>query len=318
MNVAGGYLAARRRGPAPATQKQNAMRQALRRRKLLEGGSRAMLEEAKPVGEPRCGSLEPTPDENAVHGTKAISRAILILRLVARQEILGVRLTQLTGLTGIPHPTIRRVLKCLMDERLVVQDAASRRYRLGPLTFELGLAAVQRPEFSKQLRPLLKRIAVATEDTTYLVVRSGMDTVCLDRIMGSYPAKSVTLEVGGRRPLGFGAASIALLAQCSDPEIGEVLKTNAREIEAHRRLNRDRILRLVAHTRERGYCLTRDMASLNTVGVGMAVPSSDGLPRFGISVSSTSERMNKDHIASVSRIMAAEIAKFPDVAKWPF
>ncbi len=264
------------------------------------------------------GPADRSHEEAAIHGTKAISRAMLILRLIARHEIFGVRLTQLTDLTGIPHPTIRRVLKCLIDERLVIQDSTTRRYKLGPLNFELGLATLHSPEYSKRFHPLLERIASASADTTYLVVRSGTDSVCLDRIIGTHPIKTVTLEIGGRRPLGFGAASLALLAQYSDEEIREILSINKREIEIHKRLSRDRILRGIAHVREHGYSVTKDIATIGAVGIGMAVPSAAGQPHFAVSVASTKERMTKDHIEFVRRMMVNEITNFSDVSKWPF
>ena len=257
-------------------------------------------------------------EHGAVHGTKAITRAMLILRLIARYEILGVRLSQLTNLTGIPHPTIRRVLRALIDERLVVQDEKSRRYRLGPMNFELGLATLHKPEFSKRLHPLLANIAQASGDTTYLIVRSGADSVCLDRVDGNGAIRAVTMEVGGRRPLGFGAASLALLAQYSDDEIREILEINKREVSYNRRMNIDRILRGVAATRERGYSITRDIVTIGAVSVGIAFQSTVGKPHFAISLSSTRDRMSKDRIEALAKMMATEMREFADLTKWPF
>ena len=191
-------------------------------------------------------------DDSSLNGTKAISRATLILRLIARNELQGLGLTQLAELTGIPHPTVRRVLKCLIDERLVLQDPTTRRYRLGPLNFELGLATFHKREFLLQFHSVISQIAQSCEDTTYLMVRSGADALCLDRIIGSGPVRTVALEVGGRRPLGFGAAGLALLAQYPDDEIEAILEANRREIHVHKRVTRERILRGVSHVREHG------------------------------------------------------------------
>ena len=40
---------------------------------------------------------------------------------------------------------------------------------------------------------------------------SGADAVCIDRRLGSYPVKTLTVEVGTKRPLGIGAGSLAIL-----------------------------------------------------------------------------------------------------------
>src|SRR5258708_2731129 len=117
----------------------------------------------------------------AAEGTQAISRSVLALRLIARWGIEGCRLTDLTRASGVPHPTLRRILICLIDEGLVVQDTSSRRYRLGPLNYELGLAATQRNDFQRELKPRLERLARLSGDTVYLNVRSRAEQVCVDR-----------------------------------------------------------------------------------------------------------------------------------------
>jgi DNA-binding IclR family transcriptional regulator len=275
------------------------------------------LDESRTNGAQQDGG-QAAEESVGVHGTKAITRAMLILRLIARQEILGAQLKQLTSLTGIPHPTVRRVLKCLIDERLVVQDETTRRYRLGPLNFELGLATLHNPEFYRRFHPLIYRIAQESKDSTYLVVRAGADAVCLDRVVGTHLPQTVTLDVGGRRPLGFGAASLALLAQYSDPEVEAILDINKREIEVHRRVNRDRILRGIAHVREHGYSITRDISMLGTTSIGIVVPNSSNVPHFAISISSMRDRMTKEHIFNLRKIVEAEINNFSDVKRWPF
>jgi len=257
-------------------------------------------------------------DSSSLNGTKAISRATLILRLIARNEIQGIRLTQLAALTGIPHPTVRRVLKCLIDERLVLQDPTTRRYRLGPLNFELGLATFHKREFLMQFHSVITQIAEACQDTTYLMVRSGADAVCLDRIVGAGPVRAVALEVGGRRPLGFGAAGLALLAQYPDDEVRAILDANAREIEVHKRVTRDRILRGVAHVREHGYSLTRDIASMGFVSIGVVVPAQQERSLFAVSVSSTSERMTAGRIHEVQKKVREGVKTFSGVLHWPF
>jgi DNA-binding IclR family transcriptional regulator len=251
-------------------------------------------------------------------GTRAISRATLILRLIARYEAQGIRLTQLASLTGIPHPTVRRVLKCLIDERLVVQDEDSRRYRLGPLNFELGLATLYKPEFLGPIHDVTQRVSDLCEDSTYFMVRSGSEAVCLDRIVGRSPMRIVTLEIGGRRPLGFGAAGMALLAQHPDREILEILRANDREIEVHRRVTVDGILRGVVRSRQLGYTMTRDITTMGVVSIGAVVPSRYEYSPFAVSVSSTAERMTPEQVKFVGKTLLDELRQFRDRLQWPF
>jgi len=58
---------------------------------------------------------------------------------------------------------------------------------------------------------LLRAFAEEVGDTVYLVVRSGMEAVCLERIEGPSPVRVLTLDSGSRRPLGLGAGGLAIL-----------------------------------------------------------------------------------------------------------
>ena len=257
-------------------------------------------------------------DPVGAHGTKAITRAMLVLRLLAAHEIFGVRLIDLSKLTGIPHPTIRRLLMCLIDERLVAQDPLTRRYRLGPLNFELGLATLHDPKYFERFHPLLTRLVNLSGDATYLVVRSGSEAVCLDRVPGPFPPETTTLEVGGRRPLGFGAASIALLAECSDEEVEKILSINERVMHASSPGSADRIRRRVARAREAGYAGTNDMGTTWIRSIGMVIPSETGRSRFAVAICGRKEQFTPEHEQNVFAMMRTEISAHSNLNNWPF
>ncbi|HZQ61201.1 MAG TPA: helix-turn-helix domain-containing protein, partial [Casimicrobiaceae bacterium] len=152
-----------------------------------------------------------TPATKHRDGTQSIQRAAMLVRVIASRSRTGMRLSEVVQHAHLERSTARRILKCLAAEGLVTQDAASRRYFLGPLVFELGLAAAPRFNLVDTCRPSLQRIAEKTGDTVFLTVRSGYDSVCLDRREGSFPIKALMMEPGTRRPLGAGAGGLALL-----------------------------------------------------------------------------------------------------------
>src|ERR1700712_568460 len=77
-------------------------------------------------------------------GTQSIQRAALLLRLLASHHRTGLRLVELYRKAELERPTAHRILHGLVAERLVMQDQASKRYFLGPLLYEIGLAAAPR------------------------------------------------------------------------------------------------------------------------------------------------------------------------------
>jgi DNA-binding IclR family transcriptional regulator len=61
------------------------------------------------------------------------------------------------------------------------------RYLLGHLTYELGLAAARGIDMPAIAALSLDRIARGIGDTVYLLQRSRLDAVCIDRRAGSFP-----------------------------------------------------------------------------------------------------------------------------------
>lgn len=252
-------------------------------------------------------------DANA-GGTQAIARATRILRLIARRGTEGARLTQLTRLSGFPHPTIRRILKCLIDEGLVVQDSGTKHYRLGPLNFELGLATLREANSEQAYHAMLVNLAHMSGDTVYLMARSGADIVCLDRAEGSFPVRAHLFSVGGRRPLGFGAAGLALLSSLDDSVIERIVSINAHEIEIHPRLTLDYLWTAIGRTRERGYAVTSDIYTMGIGSVGVVIPNGDQEPVYALNLSTVgADRFTPGRVTELHRLMATQIAAVSDV-----
>src|SRR5690606_4011255 len=106
---------------------------------------------------------------------------------------------------------------------MVSQIESTRRYRLGRMAFELGLAASSMYDLRDACRAPLRALAETVGDTVYLTVRSGLEGVCEDRYEGPSPVRVITLEIGSRRPLGQGAGGLAILSFLPDGERDQVI-----------------------------------------------------------------------------------------------
>ncbi|WP_159590410.1 IclR family transcriptional regulator [Hydrogenophaga sp. BPS33] len=244
--------------------------------------------------------------EDKQSGKHAISRAIDVLRAIAKDGAGGARLVDLAASTGLPHPTVRRILLILIKERMVVQSVTTNRYRLGPLSFELGLAAGDKGGLVASCRPHMLRLAAMTKGTVYLMSRSGFDAICLDRVDGDYPIRKVLLRIGGRRPLGAGPAGLALLAAMDDAAIEEGLRTKGATrslLAADSSLLRSAI----EETRRCGFAITPDWALPGVRGVGMVVPSSNG--QSAVSISAPTDQLNPEQLIEATQMLSDEIGR---------
>jgi DNA-binding IclR family transcriptional regulator len=143
----------------------------------------------------------------------------------------------------------------------------------------------------RRWRPALRRISAITGDSSFLVVRSGSEALCMHREYGSYPEQVMTVTPGQRQPLGIGAGGLALLAALPPHEADHAIRLNTAALRAYPGMAVDVMARLVAETRARGWALVTRTATPGLAGVGIACCDSQGYPRVGLSIASSRDRM---------------------------
>jgi DNA-binding IclR family transcriptional regulator len=180
---------------------------------------------------------------------------------------------------------------------------------LGYGLFEISVAAGNRFGILELAKPALARLVARTEDTVYLSVRDGFEAICLARMEGSFPIKTLTLNVGDRRPLGVGAGSLALLAFQSDDEAPQIVQENFRRSCRYARFNVDTVTALIQATRRQGFSLNDGRVVAGMSAIGVPVLGGGGLAIAAISVAAISTRMKQPRRANIVAWLNAEARK---------
>ena len=240
--------------------------------------------------------LESTDEPRADRtGTQAIQRCAALLRLITTYNRNGMRLVDLYRSTNLTRPTAHRLLQALVAEGFVRQDTRSKRYFLGSLTYEMGVAAAA--PYTYDLRdicqPHLREVADQTGDTVFLTVRSGFDGVCIARTEGAFPIKVFVLDVGRRRPLNIGAGALAIMSALSDDEIQRICLANQEKIEqAYPRFDLDEMWQRIRQARKQGHYVN-DVLEVDAVrAVGVAILDPHQRPIGAISISALKNRLS--------------------------
>jgi DNA-binding IclR family transcriptional regulator len=245
----------------------------------------------------------------------SVERTMELLRLLATAGGYGLALTQISDAAKLPHSTTHRLLHRLMTERMVVQRESNKRYMLGPLTFELGLAASQIYDLREPCRPILRRLAGEIGDTVYLTVRSGNESVCEDRYEGPSAIRVITIEVGSRRPLGQGAGGLAILAAIPPEERKHIIAHIARRYGSQEPLQERPLLNAIANSQKHGYSLIRSQVTLGTTAIGVAILDTLDNPIAAVSVAAVDSRMSASRIELLSRQLQATAASIRDALR---
>ena len=260
-----------------------------------------------------AGSLKPTG------GAQAVNRALGLLRLVASAPADGLRLSDLADASGLDRATAHRLLASLVANELVDQDVVSKRYTLGLDFFAMAAAASNRYDLADVSRTLLQSLSRQSGDTTMLCLRSGLNLVCVDVEMGSFPIKALPMDIGSRRPLGAGASGVAMLAALPDFEVEPTLRKLAPRLADAPGQESDRVREAVVTCRELGYALVPDEPLGRIMGLAVTFANRRGRPQGTLSINGIPERFGPERLPSLlealhshARSVEQAMSRLPD------
>lgn len=151
-------------------------------------------------------------------GVEAVERALSILDCF-RTDKTELSLAEISKTTGLYKSTILRLGVSLEKYGYVIRSEGSR-FRLGPSAWHLGAIYRQGFDLTALLRPELKLLSEATNETASYYVREGNARICLFR---SEPVRAIrhSIDEGRSMPLELGASGRVLLAFSDNEEEGQ-------------------------------------------------------------------------------------------------
>ncbi|HEY8608382.1 MAG TPA: IclR family transcriptional regulator [Noviherbaspirillum sp.] len=258
------------------------------------------------------GDKDRAAERGAIAPLGSIEKACRILK--AMTDPRHSRLTDIAEYCGMEKSTAMRVLDALAREDMVKRDPVSKRYFLGPEMARIGSMAQERFDWRGVAHASLVRLAEKFEDTALLSVLSGIETVCVDVQVGSYPIQANYQRQGSRRTLGVGAGGVALLAAMSDAEREAALAQIPPRLANFPALSRQALGERIEAAQRDGYA-TLINAVVHNIGGAAVVIRDGGRPVAALSVTALSERITtreKELAAALKRevsIIEASLAE---------
>lgn len=237
---------------------------------------------------------------------QSLDRAFDLLELLAdRGGEAG--LTELATASGLPLPTIHRLVRTLVARGYVRQEA-SRRYALGPRLIRLGDSAGR--VLGSWARPYLNRLVDLTGETANLALREGDEAAYVAQVPSRHSMRMFT-EVGRRVHLHGTGVGKAILAQLPAAEVEGVLeRAGMPRYTPHTITDAGILLRELDQIRAVGYAADAGEYELGVSCV--AVPIAGAPTPAALSVSGPSVRLpaeERQRIAEIMLSVAAELAE---------
>lgn len=242
-------------------------------------------------------------------GTQSLRRASLLLRELSTRLAGGWTLTELATQCGLDRTTTHRMLEALTREGLVSRPEGTRTYTLGPVMFELGLAAARRYDPRGACDSQLRRLRDRTGDTVFLNVRSGLDTVCIERLDGDTAPKALLIGVGMRRTLVATAGGAAMIMALPATERRRVTRACLAALRRSDAGHREGIARMLQRSEAAGYGLNCDDIAPGISAIGVPILDAAGTPVAAISVAATTKRLDERRRAKILDLLVPEATK---------
>lgn len=243
------------------------------------------------------------PLEGENQGVERVSAILHAFRMAERG---GLRLIDVATYTGLNKSTVFRLLRALVGVRLLEHDEETGLFYLGFDLFLLGSVASARFGILEMGREHLMRLSARTHDTVYLSARSGLEAVCIDRCVGSFPIKVLTLGIGDRRPLGVGAGSLAILASLPDEEVDSIVEANSIQFQRFKSFSRSKMFEMVLESRRNGFAFNDGRIIPQMSAVAVPVIGRNDRPIAALSVAALTERMKPRRRDTIVRWLKTE------------
>lgn len=240
----------------------------------------------------------------------SLSKALSLMKVIAERGRNGMTLSAAAKRAGIHVATAHRLLVALVEEDFLSFDPYTKLYHLGLMPYEIVARAGTDLEFltlRKKLRPFLERVQAEVGGIVTLSVLSRGEALCVDVVEGHSDIRLNTLTVGSRRPLGAGAASLALLAAQDTAEREATIAREAERYLKYGSLTADIVRVACEGLRPNGYVLNEAWIVPDIGALALPVFATGSSAVCAVSVTNTISRLNPPRRREIAHVLSQAV-----------
>ena len=142
---------------------------------------------------------------------KTLLKGLRLFEIICAQEDQPNTIDCLAVAAGLTKSNTHRTLQTLIQAGYVEKSSHTGGYKPTLKVFELAAQRLARLDVRKIAAPLMRRVALETQETVHLSVLDQLDVIYIDKIDSPNPVRAYSI-IGGRAPAYAVATGKALLA----------------------------------------------------------------------------------------------------------
>lgn len=253
-------------------------------------------EEGTESGESVSISTPSTPSRTVLplDGDTPVQRHLSLLELIATRETPST-LQGLTEETGLPKPTLHRMLQQLEDSGMVLRDGDGRHFRTGPRMRRMSERTLLTDVHHGARHRILTHLVEELGESCNITALAGDEVVYLDRVETTEPLR-FTLAPGSRVPAHASASGKMLLSQLRPAQRRRLLSAGTLKTFTPKTIhNPAEVEREIAQAADRGYAIDDEEFLPGLVCAAVLVPSRNGISTLCVAVQAPAMRLDPEH-----------------------
>lgn len=195
---------------------------------------------------------------------------------------------------GINRSTVHRILSELMEECMVIQDYATKKYRLGPMAYHIGVSYSHNKDYLVQVKYVLEDVAKqAKQSVGFTIIEQGK-IINVFEVESFQPIK-IGYKQGTFYPINCGAYGKCIMAFYEPYEELEriVYSTKLEKRTPNTITDPGKLLDEYSNIRKQGYAISNEENLWGAIGVGAPVRNFQGKVIGSIAAAIVKSSMNK-------------------------
>jgi IclR family transcriptional regulator, acetate operon repressor len=261
-------------------------------------------ENARPLRSKRQDNVQPILREDRT-SVQALSRALSLLEILGEDDD-GYRLIDLAERSGLPSPTVHRLLTTMQQKRFVSFEPEKNLWHIGAQCFSVGSVFGRRRNIVERATPIMRRLRDVAGETVNLGGMDQDDVLLLHQIESKQMVRAIS-RPGSRSPLANTAMGKSILAWLPAERVTEVIQHGGLQRLTPQSIARGTTLHgALAGIRTRGYAIDNEETAMGLRCVAAAVFNEFGVAVAAVSVVGPTSRVTSDRVESLGQsVMAA-------------
>ena len=247
-----------------------------------------------------------------------LDRFVSVMDIVSDTSLDGMSMTEIQHETGLAKSTLHRMLTDMVDQGLLSQIQANKRYRIGPRSMVWGSKYLEGQDPSKLLARFCDLLSQRTGLYVFLCRYDDGEVYCIYTRRPDAQRVKYFVHIGQKMPLHCSAASKAILAFQNPKEVEYLLsRQNYQPFTEYTKCKQKDILKELEQVKEAGVAFCRNEMEAGVTTISVPVTFSGEEVMFSISLIGETSDLESREINLLRELLRTgqEASKFMKLAK---